>query len=42
MANTGTTGRVPLWIVGTLIGVAALGILGIFFYGAYSGLGSSL
>lgn len=42
MSNTGTTGRVPLWLVGTLVGTAALGLLGIFFYGAYSGLGSSL
>ena len=42
MSNIGTTGRIPLWFVGTLIGVAALGILGIFFYGSYVGLGSSL
>jgi len=42
MSNTGTTGRLPLWLVGTLIGVAALGILSIFFYGSYVGLGSSL
>nr|YP_009268312.1 Photosystem II protein J [Ostreobium quekettii]ANG44414.1 J protein of photosystem II [Ostreobium sp. OS1B]SBQ77039.1 Photosystem II protein J [Ostreobium quekettii] len=42
MSDTGTTGRLPLWLVGTLIGVAALGILSIFFYGSYVGLGSSL
>ena len=42
MSNTGTTGRLPLWLVGTLIGVAALGLLSIFFYGSYVGLGSSL
>lgn len=42
MSNTGTTGRVPLWLVGTLVGTAALGLLAIFFFGAYSGLGSSL
>lgn len=42
MSNTGTTGRVPLWLVGTLVGTAAFGLLAIFFYGAYSGLGSSL
>nr|UXE31186.1 photosystem II protein J [Ostreobium quekettii] len=42
MSDTGTTGRLPLWLVGTLIGVAAFGILGIFFYGSYVGLGSSL
>jgi photosystem II PsbJ protein len=42
MSNTETTGRIPLWVVGTLAGTAALGLLGLFFYGAYSGLGSSL
>jgi photosystem II PsbJ protein len=40
--NTGTTGRIPLWIVGAVVGVAALGLLAIFFYGSYVGLGSSL
>jgi photosystem II PsbJ protein len=42
MSDTGTTGRIPLWLVGTLIGVAAVGLLAIFFYGSYVGLGSSL
>ena len=42
MSNTGTTGRVPLWLVGVVVGLAALALLSIFFYGAYSGLGSSL
>jgi photosystem II PsbJ protein len=42
MSNTGTTGRIPLWLIGTLIGSAALGLAGIFFYGSYVGLGSSL
>nr|QVO51058.1 photosystem II reaction center protein J [Ulva compressa] len=42
MSNTGTTGRIPLWLVGVVVGVAALGLLAIFFYGSYSGLGSSL
>ena len=42
MSNTGTTGRIPLWLVGTGIGTAALGLLSIFFYGSYVGLGSSL
>lgn len=41
MSNT-TTGRIPLWFVGTLGGLAALGLLALFFYGAYTGLGSSL
>jgi photosystem II PsbJ protein len=42
MSNTGTTGRIPLWLIGTLVGTAAIGLLSIFFYGAYVGLGSSL
>ena len=42
MSNTGTTGRIPLWLVGTVVGTAALGLLTIFFYGSYVGLGSSL
>ena len=42
MSDTGTTGRLPLWLVGTLIGMAAIGLLSIFFYGSYVGLGSSL
>ena len=42
MSNTGTTGRIPLWLIGTVAGVAALSIVGIFFYGSYVGLGSSL
>ncbi len=42
MSNIGTTGRIPLWLVGVVVGVAALSLLAIFFYGSYSGLGSSL
>ena len=42
MSNTGTTGRIPLWLVGTVVGTAAIGLLAIFFYGSYVGLGSSL
>ncbi len=42
MANTGVTGRIPLWLVGIVVGIAALGLVGIFFYGSYVGLGSSL
>ena len=42
MSNTGTTGRIPLWLVGVIAGSAALGLVAIFFYGSYSGLGSSL
>nr|AWX53486.1 PsbJ [Scotinosphaera sp. NIES-154] len=42
MSNTGTTGRIPLWLVGTVAGSAALAIVAVFFYGSYTGLGSSL
>ncbi len=42
MSNIGTTGRIPLWLVGTLVGTLAIGLLAIFFYGSYVGLGSSL
>jgi len=34
-------GRIPLWIVGTVAGLGAIGVLGLFFYGAYAGLGSA-
>ena len=36
------TGRVPLWLVATVGGIAAIAVLGVFIYGSYSGLGSSL
>ncbi len=36
------TGKIPLWVVGTVAGLGALAILGLFFYGAYAGLGSSI
>ena len=42
MSDTGTTGRIPLGVVGTIVGIAAIGLLTIFFYGSYVGLGSSL
>jgi photosystem II PsbJ protein len=35
-------GRVPLWMVATIGGLAAGGLLVLFFFGAYAGLGSSL
>nr|YP_010046139.1 photosystem II protein J [Nardostachys jatamansi]QPG86271.1 photosystem II protein J [Nardostachys jatamansi] len=35
-------GRIPLWIIGTGAGIVVIGLIGIFFYGSYSGLGSSL
>ena len=36
------TGRIPLWIIGIVAGILVIGLIGIFFYGSYSGLGSSL
>ena len=35
-------GRIPLWLVALVGGLAALGVLALFIYGSYSGLGSSL
>jgi photosystem II PsbJ protein len=37
-----SSGRIPLWVVATIAGLGVLGILGLFFYGAYAGLGSSI
>ena len=28
-----TTGRIPLWIIGTVTGIPVIGLIGIFFYG---------
>ncbi|HAG84086.1 MAG TPA: photosystem II reaction center protein J [Cyanobacteria bacterium UBA12227] len=36
------SGRIPLWIVATIAGTGVLVVVGLFFYGAYAGLGSSL
>jgi photosystem II PsbJ protein len=35
-------GRIPLWIVGTVAGMGVLTVVGLFFYGAYAGLGSAM
>ena len=35
-------GRIPLWVVGVIAGMGVIGVLGLFFYGAYAGLGSSM
>jgi photosystem II PsbJ protein len=32
--------RIPLWVVATIAGLGAIAVVGIFFYGAYAGLGS--
>jgi photosystem II PsbJ protein len=37
-----STGRVPLWLVGLVGGLAVIALLSVFIYGSYSGLGSSL
>jgi photosystem II PsbJ protein len=35
-------GRIPLWIVATIAGLGVIGVVGIFFYGAYAGVGSGM
>ncbi|MDJ0580927.1 photosystem II reaction center protein J [Crocosphaera sp.] len=35
-------GKIPLWLVGLIAGMGAISVLGLFFYGAYAGLGSSM
>ncbi|MBC6481065.1 MAG: photosystem II reaction center protein J [Hormoscilla sp. GUM202] len=35
-------GRIPLWIVATVAGTGVLVVVGLFFYGAYVGVGSSM
>ena len=37
-----TNRRVPLWLIALVGGMAVLGLVSLFFYGSYSGLGSSL
>jgi photosystem II PsbJ protein len=37
-----TSRRVPLWLVGVVGGLAILSLIGVFIFGSYSGLGSSL
>jgi len=37
-----TTGRIPLWLICTGTGIIVIGLIGVVFYGSYSGLGSSL
>jgi len=36
-----SNGRIPLWIVATVAGTGILAVVGIYFYGAYAGVGSS-
>ena len=35
-------GKIPIWIVATVAGMGALAVLGLFFYGAYAGVGSAV
>ncbi|MGH2413631.1 MAG: photosystem II reaction center protein J [Microcystaceae cyanobacterium] len=35
-------GRIPLWLVGTIAGLGVIAVVGLFFYGSYAGLGSSM
>lgn len=42
MSSNEITGRIPLWLIGLVVGIAVLSVVGLFFYGSYSGLGSSL
>ncbi|AFZ64323.1 photosystem II protein J (chloroplast) [Nannochloropsis oceanica] len=37
-----SAGRVPLWLVAFVAGLGIITIVGVFIYGSYSGLGSSL
>ena len=34
--------RIPLWVVAVIAGLGVIAIVGLFFYGAYAGVGSSL
>nr|ATG26582.1 photosystem II protein J [Cyphia bulbosa var. bulbosa] len=34
--------RIPLWIISAVIAILVIVLLGLFFYGSYSGIGSSL
>ncbi len=34
--------RIPLWIVAVVAGTGVLTVVGLFFYGAYVGVGSSM
>jgi len=36
------SGKIPLWIVATIAGLGIIAVLGIFFYGSYAGVGSSV
>jgi photosystem II PsbJ protein len=35
-------GRIPLWVVATIAGLGVIAVVGLFFYGAYAGVGSAM
>jgi len=35
-------GRIPLWVVATIAGLGVIAVVGLFFYGAYAGVGSAV
>jgi photosystem II PsbJ protein len=37
-----TNRRIPLWLIAVTGGILAISVLGLFLFGSYSGLGSSL
>ena len=37
-----TNRRVPLWLIALAGGIGVFSLIGVFLYGSYSGLGSSL
>jgi len=37
-----TNRRIPLWAIALVGGLAVITLISVFFYGAYSGIGSSL
>ena len=37
-----TNRRIPLWVIALVGGLGVLTILGLFLFGSYSGLGSSI
>ena len=36
-----TEGALPLWLVATVGGMAVLSVLGLFFFGSFTGVGSA-
>jgi photosystem II PsbJ protein len=34
--------RIPLWVVAVVAGLGVIAVVGLFFYGAYAGVGSAV